>query len=270
MKYFGGNPNSITIFGMSAGGASIHFHYLSPKSRGLFHRGISQSGTMLNPWVLVEKPLEKTQKLASTLGCSTKDTKQMIECLKRRPGRQIVAAVTEFQPWLYNPFSPFGVVVDSWSPDPVLPDHPYNLLKNKKVADLPWITSYTNSEGLYPASDFYSDDEYLRDIDEKWNDIVPFILDYNNTVDPELRDLVSQKIRRYYLKDKQVNRKSFLDFVKILTDRIFAVDIEKAVLLQNAATTSPIYFYYFTYRGAHSKSEGRSGTDDDLGTTYRF
>jgi bile salt-stimulated lipase len=47
VQYFGGNSDSITLTGMSAGGASVHIHYLSPKSRGLFHRGISQSGTSL-------------------------------------------------------------------------------------------------------------------------------------------------------------------------------------------------------------------------------
>jgi carboxylesterase type B len=31
---FGGNPNSVTIFGESAGGASTHFHMLSPASKG--------------------------------------------------------------------------------------------------------------------------------------------------------------------------------------------------------------------------------------------
>lgn len=31
---FGGNPNSVTLFGLSAGGASVHYHYLSPLSQG--------------------------------------------------------------------------------------------------------------------------------------------------------------------------------------------------------------------------------------------
>lgn len=32
--YFGGNPESITLTGMSAGGASVHLHYMSPLSTG--------------------------------------------------------------------------------------------------------------------------------------------------------------------------------------------------------------------------------------------
>lgn len=34
IKDFGGNPDSITITGLSAGGASVHYHYLSPLSKG--------------------------------------------------------------------------------------------------------------------------------------------------------------------------------------------------------------------------------------------
>jgi Carboxylesterase type B len=35
---FGGNPNSVTIFGESAGGASTHFHMLSSASKGKKHQ----------------------------------------------------------------------------------------------------------------------------------------------------------------------------------------------------------------------------------------
>lgn len=31
---FGGNPGAVTIAGMSAGGASVHYHMLSPMSQG--------------------------------------------------------------------------------------------------------------------------------------------------------------------------------------------------------------------------------------------
>ncbi|KAJ3644894.1 hypothetical protein Zmor_022594 [Zophobas morio] len=267
VKYFGGNPDSITVFGMSAGGASTHIHYLSPKSRGLFHRAMSQSGTALNPWVLMEQPLQKTKKLAASLGCGAKKVDHMVECLRKRSGRQVVASVKEFLPWLYNPFSPFGVVVDSWSSDPVLPDHPYNLIKSGKVNDIPWIVSQTDFEGLYPSSDFLQD-RHLQQIDTRWNELLPFILDYNYTVDAKLRDDVSQKIRKQYLGERKVDKDSFVDFTHILSHRLFDLDIQKTAKLQASVVSSPIYFYLFTYCGAHAWYETIAERRKDFGASH--
>jgi para-nitrobenzyl esterase len=41
---FGGDPESVTIFGESAGGSSVNFLMASPPARGLFRRAIAESG----------------------------------------------------------------------------------------------------------------------------------------------------------------------------------------------------------------------------------
>jgi carboxylesterase type B len=36
IEWFGGDPQKVTLVGMSAGGASVHYHYLSKLSAGHF------------------------------------------------------------------------------------------------------------------------------------------------------------------------------------------------------------------------------------------
>ncbi|KAG8238600.1 hypothetical protein J437_LFUL017618 [Ladona fulva] len=70
---FGGDSRRITIFGNDAGAASVHYHILSPMSKGLFHRGISQSGSALNPWALTFKGKTHAWNLAELLACDLDD-----------------------------------------------------------------------------------------------------------------------------------------------------------------------------------------------------
>ena len=44
IRQFGGNPDNVTLFGASAGGLSTCAQLTTPRTRGLFHRAIIQSG----------------------------------------------------------------------------------------------------------------------------------------------------------------------------------------------------------------------------------
>ncbi|XP_056140910.1 bile salt-activated lipase-like [Lampris incognitus] len=82
VEAFGGHRDSITIFGQSAGAASVNFQMLSPYSKGLFCRVISQCGVALAPWALQAKPMAVTKKIARKVGCSTTNEEEMLLCLK--------------------------------------------------------------------------------------------------------------------------------------------------------------------------------------------
>uniref|UniRef100_A0A8U8C4F8 Carboxylic ester hydrolase n=1 Tax=Geospiza parvula TaxID=87175 RepID=A0A8U8C4F8_GEOPR len=49
IEHFGGDPASVTLFGISAGSCSVFAHVLSPLSKGLFHKAISESGIIIPP-----------------------------------------------------------------------------------------------------------------------------------------------------------------------------------------------------------------------------
>ncbi|KAK7476540.1 hypothetical protein BaRGS_00032220 [Batillaria attramentaria] len=69
IRAFGGDPDSITIFGESAGAGSVGLQMLSPYSKGLFSRAILQSGSPLASWSLNKSPREAVYKLANETGC---------------------------------------------------------------------------------------------------------------------------------------------------------------------------------------------------------
>uniref|UniRef100_A0A8C2YYN9 Carboxylic ester hydrolase n=1 Tax=Cyclopterus lumpus TaxID=8103 RepID=A0A8C2YYN9_CYCLU len=80
---FGGNPENITIFGQSAGAVSASYQMLSPHSKGLFRRVISQCGVALSPWALQKNPMRLClRQIARKVGCSRSDEDEMLACLK--------------------------------------------------------------------------------------------------------------------------------------------------------------------------------------------
>ena len=81
----------MTIFGNSAGGASVNYQILSPKSAGLFHAGIAQSGSALCPWAFSPKPKEMARRLAKAADCP-EEPKELKECLKGKTQEEILAA----------------------------------------------------------------------------------------------------------------------------------------------------------------------------------
>ena len=48
IERFGGDPNNVTIFGESGGGGKVDTLMCMPKAKGLFHKAIIMSGTILN------------------------------------------------------------------------------------------------------------------------------------------------------------------------------------------------------------------------------
>ena len=53
IEAFGGNPESLTLFGESAGAASVSAHLIYPISGHVIRRGILESGSMNSPWAFM-------------------------------------------------------------------------------------------------------------------------------------------------------------------------------------------------------------------------
>ncbi|XP_042342696.1 acetylcholinesterase-like [Plectropomus leopardus] len=81
---FGGDPMKVTLFGESAGSASVGFHLVSPGSQRLFQRAVMQSGSPNAQWASVSKAenWNRSMKLVTLLGCPTSPSADMEACLQ--------------------------------------------------------------------------------------------------------------------------------------------------------------------------------------------
>ena len=148
IKVFGGDPDKVTIFGLSAGSTSVALHLLSPLSKGLFHRAISESGVDLSPWAVhkTSNAIYYSQFVAKTLGCDTSDSESIVECLRSKPASSLsVAAAVALTLRKFNDEIAWSPVVDKH----FLPDEPKILRKEGKFEKVNYMAGFTSHEGSY-------------------------------------------------------------------------------------------------------------------------
>ncbi|KAE9537486.1 hypothetical protein AGLY_006509 [Aphis glycines] len=162
---FGGDANNITIFGVSAGSASVHYHTISPQSTGLFQKAIMQSGCAFNPWVLNENHRATAFKLANNLGCLSSDPKEIVKCLKNVSAIDLVKETefkdeTNFMDYKFVPSIESDVISN-----PFLPAHPKTLAIS--TIPIPVIIGLTDMEGIVALTEdrvsLFSDDHHITD-----------------------------------------------------------------------------------------------------------
>ncbi|XP_077944355.1 bile salt-activated lipase isoform X2 [Gasterosteus aculeatus] len=241
IRSFGGDPDIITLFGESAGGASVSFQTLSPHNKGLLKRAISQSGVAFCPWALNSNPRPAAEKVAVNVGCPTDE--RMVACLKSTDARTLTMGAP-----LFTEGSPDDPSITQQLLSPVvdgdfLPDRPANLFHN--AAEVDYLAGVNNMDGhVFTAQDIPS----LGDKNQETpvEDVKRLLAAYTKDMGPAAAEMAFAEYSSNWgttPSPDHIKRAA----VDIGTDYIFLVPIQAAIYLHAAnARSARTYSYRFS------------------------
>ncbi|XP_011185054.2 uncharacterized protein LOC105213718 [Zeugodacus cucurbitae] len=272
---FGGDPNSVTIFGVSAGGASVTYHLLTKQSEGLFHKAIAQSGTYYNPWAQPEHkgvPAKRARKVAQLVGCNPQEKWQAIlRCLRNKEASDIVATLYEFFEWDFDPVVPFQPVVEPPHEGAFLTVLPRDVAVPYGFS-LPLMIGVTSEEGLMKTSPLLTIPGLLTDYKNQIQKILPIELQYDHHA-PEVQEEITRQIEQFYYKEgHNYDKNNYQNLTALLSDAWFVAGVDEYIKQRVDAQSSkqlpPSYAYIFEQRSPSSLSELFGESDEFFGVSH--
>ncbi|KAH9641184.1 hypothetical protein HF086_004571, partial [Spodoptera exigua] len=207
ISHFGGDPKNITIFGESAGGASVSYHLVSPMTKGLFQRAICQSGVATCWWAKVFEPQLRALELARQLGYNEDTDGDLYEFFKSQPaeklsGVKVPLSYSEQHRASFELY--FGIVSEKQFGDKkgFFHGNISDYLENGIHEDVQVINGYTADEGVL----LYVFDKHakmLQQAKELDNFFTPKHIALNCSLKEQIQ--AGQKVKQFYMRNKGID-----------------------------------------------------------------
>ncbi|XP_014236579.1 esterase E4-like [Trichogramma pretiosum] len=239
VRCFGGDPENVTIFGASAGAASVHYLTLSPMAKDLFHKAICQSGSALNPWALPKTPEDNLKEFSRAVNYRGKADGPLTEYLKNLEGHALVKG----QEKLISPKRlmqcrfPFGPTLDYASSEPFMPANLRDAIL--EGVQVPLMIGWNSFEALFKLDVLRLIG--MKEIEENFAEYLP------STVADDFKykyGLGAKDLQRLYFKREAPDEKKVLEF---WSDLAFVEGIHSLENIQYHQGAAPTYLYRFSY-----------------------
>lgn len=234
---FGGDNNNVSIFGNSAGASSVEFLIISKMARGLFAKGISESGTAFASWAVAEDPVMLAENYANQFGVFTDRNVTALESFYKQLSVEDFKTSYKSSKHDIIGFVPCkekqieGVEI-------FLSKKPQEIIQNGDYNKVHYITGTSSMEGIYFIR-FY--DKLVNDMKNKFAELLPLDLKFSNV--NETSDAVD-KIKKFYFPQDEIHDEGFINY---WSDVTFGYATLKSARLHMHQI--PLYFYVFSYHG---------------------
>lgn len=223
---FGGDPNTVTIFGQSGGGRKVETLLAMPAAKGLFHRAIIESGAAVKV-TDHDVAVRNAERLLAKLGVDKKNVRE----LQKLPVEKIMAAyfaVMRDQPEVDPNISGFDPTVDG----KILPQHPFYPEASPVSADVPVMIGSTRTEQTFfsmddPAAFSQNDADMHARIEKLLGNKADSMIDLYRKLNPG-----ASPSDIYFL---------------VATDLRYGAPTMFAAQQRAALGKGPVYLYYFTW-----------------------
>ncbi|CAH2233123.1 jg13987 [Pararge aegeria aegeria] len=217
---FGGDPNSVTIFGESSGAAAVVYHMFSPMSIGLFHRVIAESGS----YDLARREGEKERafRAGKVLGKETNNVQELLDFFKSLEASKLtnltIATLTDDEKFRGLP-AKFVPSIEKKYPgvQAFMDEDPTKMLLEGKINRVPLMIGYNSGEGLIMT-------QYHAALLDVYNKQPSFYVP-KEIVDRITKDQLTDfgsRIKKFYVGDRDITKEDLGIIRDIQTDIHFS------------------------------------------------
>lgn len=248
IRNFGGDPEKVTIFGESAGAASVHFQMVTPKAKGLFNRAITQSGNTFCPWAIQNEHAVYAKEVGELVGCGIDGgSRAFLECLQSVEANQIGVAVQELTRWFVFPLMAAPRVDGDY-----LPDHPVRLMQQGRYQKVDLISGVTADEGAIFSLPLFNRPDLVPALKNDFEENGPYSLGL--TEEDSNPGLLTNQIYNFYLGGVIVDSEHADGITQMMGERHFKICHDLFSDLHAGQEDVSVYKYELVHHGQMSVS----------------